>query len=97
MSKKTAFSPPQNAALRAVLLTMHADRSQSELARLLGIAQQNIARLLKDDRSGFGYATASRLAHLAGFAGVDAFLEAKGVATPPESGADVVADARVAS
>lgn len=80
MSKKTVFGPAQNAALRSVLAGIEqAGRSQADIGRELGIAQQNVARLLRDERAGFAYTTASLLVRLAGFEGVDAFFAEKGV------------------
>ena len=88
MSKKAVFSPAQNRALRTALAALSKTHSQAELGRQLDIAQQNVARLLRDKRAGFAYPTACRLVRLVGHQGVDAFFAARGVGTP-ESGTDV--------
>lgn len=77
----TVFSPEQNRALRNALKSLSTSYpSQSALGEALGIEQQNAGRLMKDRRAGFSYSTASSVAQLSGFAGVDAFFSAKGVA-----------------
>lgn len=76
------FTPEQNHELRALLhrLKDQRDLSQVEIGRKLGVAQQNIARLLSDDTAGFSYGSATRLCHQLGYDGVDTFFRAKGVA-----------------
>ncbi len=81
MAKRAVFSEAQNAALRVALVALEARyTSQVDLGKAIGVEQQNAGRLLRDERAGFGYATASRVAHLSGFTGVDSFFVAKGVA-----------------
>lgn len=53
--------------------------SQSALAGPLGIEQQNVNRLSRDRRAGFGYSTATALVRMAGFGSVDAFFRDRGV------------------
>lgn len=53
--------------------------SHAAAGEALGILQQNVSRLLGDERAGFSYSTATRLVRLAGFDGVDAFFAEKGV------------------
>ncbi len=78
MGKRTVFTTAQNTALRRALVGL-GFTSHSAAAEALGIAQQNASRLFGDKRAGFSYVTARRVAQLAGFDGVDAFFEAKGV------------------
>jgi transcriptional regulator with XRE-family HTH domain len=80
MSKQAVFSAAQNAALRTVLLSLKG--SQTDIGRDLGIKQQNVARLQRDERAGFAYGTAVRLVRLAGFDGVDSFFAEKGCSVP---------------
>ncbi len=86
MSKQSVFSAAQNAALREALLTLKG--SQTDIGRDLDIAQQNVARLQRDERSGFAYGTASRLVRLAGYDGVDAFFAERGCPVPVPEPAD---------
>jgi hypothetical protein len=79
MSKKTAFTPAQNAALRKELALLNKTRSQVALGQELGIKQQNVGRLLNNKDAGFAYTTASRLVRMAGFVGVDAFFARMGL------------------
>lgn len=81
MGKQSVFTPAQNAALRKALSGLGFP-SHSAAAEALGIAQQNVTRLLGDERSGFSYSTARRVAQLAGFKGVDAFFDRHGVSGP---------------
>lgn len=91
----TVFSTAQNQALRVELKVQEAKYgSQTALAGPLGIEQQNVNRLARDRRAGFGYATATALARLAGFASVDAFFRDRGVLAADDSGTDVTAPAR---
>lgn len=88
-NKKTdrrVFTDGQNAALHVVLRDLQQRRHYSgvALAQLLGIEQQNASRLLKSADEGFSYRSATRLVRLAGFAGVDTFFRARGVALPEE-------------
>lgn len=78
------FSVPQNRALRAALASLLGQYgSQTGLAAALGIRQGNVSRLLIDKRSGFSYVTASTVARLMGFSGVDAFFASSGVVVEP--------------
>lgn len=97
--QSTVFSTPQNQALRVELKVLEAKySSQRALGEAIGIEQQNVNRLLRDRRSGFGYTTATAVARLAGFASVDAFFVARGVVVPAaESGTDVATTAARAS
>lgn len=81
--RPTVFSPRQNRALR-VELTRLLNRfgSRARLGDAIGVAQQNASRLLNDANSGFSYATATTVAQLAGFVGVDAFFRNRGVDEP---------------
>jgi hypothetical protein len=91
----TVFSAPQNQALRVELARQIARfGSQRATAEELGIQQQNVARLVNERRAGFAYSTATMLARLAGFAGVDAFFRERGVLA--DSGTDVTAPQRAA-
>ena len=83
MGRQAVFTSAQNAALRGLGFSSH-----SAAGEALGITQQNTSRLLRDDRAGFSYSTARRIAQLAGFSGVDAFFAAHGV-LEAESGTDV--------
>jgi len=85
--KPDVFTVSQNRALRATLKAMHAaGASQSEIATSLDVVQQTASKLLNDPRAGFSYASATRVAQLAGFDGVDTFFAANGVAiAPPDS------------
>lgn len=77
----SVFTPAQNRALRAELRRIRgAYDSQAALGSAIGVEQQNAGRLLNDADAGFSYATATAVARLAGFAGVDALFRAKGVA-----------------
>lgn len=78
MAKRSVFTAAQNAALRAALAGLEYP-SHSAAAVDLGIQQQNVSRLLGDERAGFGYDTACRVARLAGFGGLDEFFAAHGV------------------
>lgn len=82
------FTAKQNRALRSALLELKTSRklSQMGLGRLLGIAQQNAGRLLRDRNAGFGFNTAARLARELGFGGVEAFFAAKGLASLSDVG-----------
>lgn len=75
MTKQAVFTREQNAALRQALIALKYP-SQAAAAEALGIEQQNASRLLRD-QGGFSYATATRVAQLAGFDGVDSFFAAK--------------------
>mgnify|MGYP000249288069 CR=1 FL=1 len=59
----------------------------------LGIAQQNVGRLLKDRRAGFGYSTATALVRLAGFGSVDEFFRDRGVIADSSTSVEPVAKA----
>lgn len=81
----TVFSTAQNQALRVELGRQIAKAgSQRATAEKLGIQQQNVARLVNERRAGFAYSTATMLARLAGFDGVDSFFRDRGVM--PDSG-----------
>jgi hypothetical protein len=71
MSKQTVFTREQNEALREALIALDYP-SQAAAAEDLGINQQNAGRLLRE--GGFSYATATKVAQLSGFAGVDSFF-----------------------
>lgn len=87
MSKRAVFSPRQNAALREALQNIETNyASQAALGEAIGVEQQTAGRLLRDDRAGFSFSTASRLVRLVGFEGVDAFFTAKGVGEVAELG-----------
>ncbi len=74
------FTVQQNRALRAALASlMGRFETQTRLAVAIGITQKNTSRLLIDKNSGFSYATASAVARLLGFQGVDAFFASKGL------------------
>lgn len=73
------FTYQQNQALRVVLSEVTENSSQKAVGEALGIAQQNVGRLLNDRKAGFAHSTAKALVRLAGFASVDAFLDAKGL------------------
>lgn len=78
---QTVFTTAQNRALRGELRRLREGyESQAALGDAIGVEQQNAGRLLNDGASGFSYATATAVARLAGFAGVDAFFRSKGVA-----------------
>lgn len=90
--RRAVFSPQQNRALRVVLHELLSRFvTQKALGDAIGIEQQNVARLSLDRRAGFAYSTASTLVRLAGFASVDSFFAAKGVAPALESSIDVTA------
>ncbi len=73
------FTTKQNRALRELLLTVYERYpSQDALGRAIGVAQQSAGRLLRG-KDGFSFSTASRVALLGGFAGLDAFFAAKGI------------------
>lgn len=75
-----SFTTAQNRALREALASLlKSHGSQPRLAAALGIKQQNVSRLLTDKRSGFSFSTASTVARLLGFSGVDAFFEVSGL------------------
>lgn len=79
---RKVFTDEQNDALRVALRDVRRRRhySQQALGQLLGIEQQNVGRLLNSEAEGFSYKSATRLCRLTGFAGVDSFFKAKGVA-----------------
>lgn len=75
------FTPRQNEALRDALRDLR-DRqghSQATLGKLLSIKQQSAGRLLAGS-GGFSYASATQLVRALGYAGVDSFFRARGVA-----------------
>ncbi len=80
------FTEQQNAELRGALAELKSKRnySQTAVGEILGVGQQAAGRLLKSDAAGFSYATATRLVRFLGYAGVDTFFRAKGVALPSE-------------
>lgn len=83
MAKQQMFSAEQNAALRAALQAYcdeHGISSQAEIGRLLMIGQQTAGRFMRQKNAGIAYRTATRVAILAGFDGVDAFFSARGLA-----------------
>lgn len=86
------FTAPQNRTLRAELRKLQARRhySQTALANILGIAQQNAGRLLASEESGFSYQSATRLARALGYRGVDELFRDKRVELPdlPRSGTE---------
>lgn len=79
---KPVFNDEQNRELRAALQQMKVKRhfSQVALGQILGIAQQNVGRLLDGDEGGFSYESATRLVRRIGFSGVDHFFARRGVA-----------------
>lgn len=80
------FGDQQNGALhdglRELLKKKH--RSQTELGELLGISQQSAGRLQRDESAGFALSTATALVRALGYASVDTFFRAKGVASPSD-------------
>jgi hypothetical protein len=82
-AQRTVFGMRQNRALRTGLRAVRRDRKLSQVAigQLLGMTQQNVARLLNSDDAGFSYEAATRLVQALGHAGVDAFFLAKGLRT----------------
>lgn len=87
---RKVFTDEQNAELRSALRDVKRRRhySQQALGQLLGIEQQNVGRLLNSEAEGFSYKSATRLCRLAGYAGVDTFFRAKGVALAAEPQAE---------
>lgn len=81
----SVFTSAQNKALRGALrdLAKAESLSQVVLGQRLGISQQVAGRLLGPSKAGFGYGPATRLVTILGFAGVDEFFAAKGVAARP--------------
>lgn len=82
----TTFNAKQNAALHAALRELQEKRrrSQRELGELLGIGQQSAGYLERHPSAGFSHRTATNLVRAIGYASVDTFFRAKGVATPSE-------------
>lgn len=81
----TVFSDNQNRQLREALISLRPKfPSQGALGVAIGIGQQSVARLLREEGAGFSYETATAVVRLAGYAGVDTFFRARGVATPVE-------------
>lgn len=82
----SVFTPAQNRKLREELrgYSDRAGLSQASLGEALGVTQQVAGRLL-GKTGGFSYRTATRLAHLLGFDGVDAFFVARGVGNPTQA------------
>ena len=80
------FSEAQNRALHRALRDFRGKGlSQKKLGdRLGGLTQQAVGRLLSSDETGFAYDTATRLVRALGYASVDTFFRAKGVASPSE-------------
>ncbi len=80
-TQRTVFGARQNRALRTALRAVKRSRSLSQIAlgEMLGMTQQNVARLLKSDEAGFSYEAATRLVRSLGEEGVDAFFRAKGI------------------
>lgn len=78
--KKEAFTPEENAVLRAELSRYRAEHrlSQSEIGELLGIKQQNVGRFERG-AGGLGRQTANKLAVLAGFRDAEDLLLDRGV------------------
>jgi hypothetical protein len=74
MSKKAVFTRAQNEALRSALIALEYP-SQAAAAEALDIEQQNASRLIRE--GGFSYATATKVAQLAGYSGVDAFFASR--------------------
>ena len=78
---KPVFTMAQNAALRKTLAKLaRTYPSETKVAEDLGIAQQNVNRLLKHQSAGFAYSTAIALVRLAGHEGLDAFFSDREVA-----------------
>lgn len=92
--RSTVFSTPQNQALRVELKVQGAKyTSERAFGEALGIAQQNVGRLLKDRRAGFGYSTATALVRLAGFGSVDEFFRDRGVLADSSTSVEPIAKA----
>lgn len=72
----TSFSAEQNRLLRAALRDLQRDRdlSQAAVGILIGVSQQTASKLLLSARAGMSYGTATALARVLGFAGVDDFF-----------------------
>jgi len=76
-----AFSTAQNGALRDGLRELVTKRgSQSAAGGALGFTQQAVNRLLRSDDAGFSYESATRLVQVLGYATVDTFFRARGIA-----------------
>lgn len=71
--KKAQFTDAENALLAAELRTLLESATQREAADVLHIRQQNVSALSKG-RSGFGRATANRLAAHLGYGSAELFL-----------------------
>ena len=81
-----AFTAEQNTALRRALLEWwerpeNKHLSQGEVGVEIGIGQQTVSAF-KNGRVGASYYTGTKIAHLAGFDGVDDFFRDRGVAVP---------------
>jgi transcriptional regulator with XRE-family HTH domain len=59
--------------------------SQRALGEMIGVGQQTAGLLLNNEAAGFSYFSATRLARLCGYAGVDTFFRARGVELPRSS------------
>lgn len=92
--KPENFTRDQSSALRTLLRELSQRRdirglpvypTQTALADAVGMAQQNVSRLLshKDNSAGLTYGIASNICHEAGYMGVDAFFEERGLGGLP--------------
>lgn len=90
MAKRAVFTEAQNAALRDALVALSFP-SQAAAAEALGIEQQSAGRLT-GGHGGFSYASATKVAQLSGYSGVDAFFAEKGIAAAPASATDLSDD-----
>jgi hypothetical protein len=68
------------AALRAWVEVQPSRPSQAAVGDAIGVSQQVASNLLGTAKAGLKYDTATKIAILAGYPGVDAFFEAQGIA-----------------